>query len=234
MRTALLILAALAGPTLWAGEYAVLSTGFRIRAERHSTDGARTTLYDRDGGYSVVPTSLITGFEPEDFVPPPAAAAQPPPPTPGVDSLVAKAARQHGVHPALIASVIAAESSFDPSAVSPKGAQGLMQLMPATAAELGVAHPFDAGENIQGGASYLKQLLDRYAGFDNQLERALAAYNAGPGTVERYGGLPPYRETVDFVSRVSSRLASHSASTAASSTGPTGFDRKSSIPAARH
>ena len=230
MRALLLILAA---PALWAGEYAVLSTGFRIRAERHATDGARTTLYDRDGGYSVVPTNLITGFEPEDFVPP-AAAPQPPPPPAGVDSLVEKAARHHQVHPALISSVIAAESSFNPAAVSPKGAQGLMQLMPATAAELGVAHPFDAAENIQGGTSYLKQLLDRYAGFDNQLERALAAYNAGPGKVDQYGGLPPYRETVDFVSRVSSRLASHSASTAASSSGPTGLDRRSSIPAARH
>jgi soluble lytic murein transglycosylase-like protein len=102
-------------------------------------------------------------------------------------------------------SVIAAESAYNPAAVSVKGAIGLMQLMPETARELDV-NPLDPGQNIQGGVSYLKQLLERYSGSQNQLLLALAAYNAGPGAVERYGGLPPYAETHAFVRRVIERF----------------------------
>jgi soluble lytic murein transglycosylase-like protein len=193
---------------VWAGEYAVLSNGFRLHAERHATDGAVTTLYDGNGGYTAVRTTEITAFEAEDYVPFAAAEASPaaPPPASGVPSLVQQAAERHGLHPALISSVIAAESAFHPRAVSPKGAQGLMQLMPGTARELRVENPFDAAQNVEGGTVYLRQLWKRYQGYPNQLERAVAAYNAGPAKVDRYGGLPPYRETVDFVSRVSTRL----------------------------
>ncbi|MBI3666923.1 MAG: lytic transglycosylase domain-containing protein [Acidobacteria bacterium] len=228
MRVLWLIAPAMLGSTLWAGEYAVLKNGFRLRAERHSTDGEQTTLYDRDGGYSVIPTAFISGFEGEEEAAPPALAqlsGKGPPaeekpaggPT-GLQALAEGAAQEHGVHAGLVSSVIAAESAFNPAAVSSKGARGLMQLMPSTARELGVSNAFDPAQNINGGAAYLRKLLDRYAGSHNQLERALAAYNAGPVKADQYGGLPPYQETVDFVSRVSRLLARWSDGASASAT----------------
>ncbi len=103
------------------------------------------------------------------------------------------------MEPELIHAVIRQESGYDPYAVSHKGAKGLMQLMPATAKRFGVKDVFDPAENVQGGVKYLRQLLDRYDG-DRRL--ALAAYNAGEGAVDRFGGVPPYRETQDYVDRI--------------------------------
>jgi soluble lytic murein transglycosylase-like protein len=114
------------------------------------------------------------------------------------DPLIRLAARRHNVPAALVKAVIAAESSFDPSAVSPKGAMGLMQLMPGTADDMGVDEPFHDEQNVHGGTRYLRWLFDRYGDW----LRTVAAYNAGPEAVERYGGVPPYRETREYVQRV--------------------------------
>jgi soluble lytic murein transglycosylase-like protein len=114
------------------------------------------------------------------------------------DPLIDEVARAHSVPPALVKAVIAAESAFDPGAISRAGAQGLMQLMPATADQLGVVDPFSAPQNVYAGTGYLRELIDRYG----DLPQALAAYNAGPTAVDKYGGIPPYRETQAYVARV--------------------------------
>ncbi len=129
-------------------------------------------------------------------------------------SIIGEAAREHALDPHLLTEVIRAESGFNPRAVSPAGAKGLMQLMDATARSLGVQDPFDPVQNVRAGARYLAKLLERYGG---DVRRALAAYNAGPGAVDRYNGVPPYRETQQYVEKILARLDS---SPAASRSGP--------------
>jgi soluble lytic murein transglycosylase-like protein len=137
------------------------------------------------------------------------------------DPYIELVAAETGLSPSLIKAVALVESGFDPQALSPKGAQGLMQLMPATAKQLGVRNAFDPGENLRAGARYLRSMLDE---FDGDLNLALAAYNAGPAAVRRHGGVPAYRETRDYVSKVRDKLGqgSRSPKLSASSASPKG------------
>lgn len=181
-----------------ATDVALLSNGFSIRHERRETMGAVTRLYlgtDDSAGYVDVPTQQIAAIEAETPAPMAQSAAK----APSTDDVVAAASSKTGIDPDLISSVIEAESGFNSHAVSRKGARGLMQLMPATAAQLGVKDAFDPQENVQGGSMYLRDLL-----IQNHLDlaRALAAYNAGPQRVAQYHGVPPYYETHAYVSRV--------------------------------
>lgn len=185
-----------------AADLAILKNGFSIRHERREVINQVTRLYlEANGsGYIDVPTEDIVSFE-KDTTPKPAAVpanastfrAQ------NIADVVGPASQKHLIDPALITSVIRAESGFNPRAVSPKGAQGLMQLMPGTAAKLGVQNAFEPTANVEGGTAYLHELLEYYHW---DLVKALAAYNAGPQRVAQYGGVPPYRETHAYVARV--------------------------------
>jgi soluble lytic murein transglycosylase-like protein len=143
--------------------------------------------------------SLVSAAMNQDSAPAPAAR---------FEGLIGDSAASNGVDPALIKAIIANESSFDPSATSPTGAQGLMQLEPGTAAGLGVTDPYDPAQNIAGGTRYFKGLLERYNG---DVRLALAAYNAGPSAVEKYAGVPPYVETQRYVEAVLGSYAKYKA-----------------------
>ncbi len=190
-----------------AAELAVLRNGFTLKHERHEVMGETTRLYfgatDKDG-YVDVATDQIVSYEPAPPDPQPeqpaAATAQAPAPKPvTVDQAVTAASDTHDIDPDLINSVIHFESRGNVRAVSPKGAQGLMQLMPDTASKLGVKNSFDTADNVNGGTQYLHDLLIQYHG---DLVKALAAYNAGPKAVDRYRGVPPYRETRAYVANI--------------------------------
>jgi soluble lytic murein transglycosylase-like protein len=180
-------------------DYAVLKSGMRLHITGYVTENGRVKLAV-DGGTVEVLAADLVNIEPEDVFP--ANPAAPLPSIPFAD-LIRSAAKKHGLDETLVAHVIAVESNFNPRAISRKQAQGLMQLLPQTAARFAVADVFDPAQNIEAGTSYLKELLDRYRG---DLKLALAAYNAGPEMVERYGGIPPFPETQSYVQKVVSLL----------------------------
>ncbi len=177
---------------------AILRNGFAIRHERREVRGNVTRLYltAAPDNYVDVPTPELAGFEEDDA---PVLPASVPTPVISLDAVVRAACARNNVDPDLVNSLIAAESGFNPNAVSRKGAQGLMQLMPRTAAWLGVPNALDPASNVEGGTRYLRELLVHY---NNDLTKVLAAYNAGPERVEQYHGLPPYPETVAYVARI--------------------------------
>lgn len=195
-----LIAATFAGSS---AEQAILHTGHRIDADRHERDGAIVRLY-AGAGVIEIPASAVAGFETLEELPKPAAIPAPPA-VPPVEKpklqpreLVERAAQRNGLPAELLHSVASVESAYRADAVSPKGAIGIMQLMPGTAAMLN-ADPRDPEQNVEAGARHLRDLLIQYNG---ETRKALAAYNAGAGAVERYRGVPPYPETRNYVDKV--------------------------------
>ncbi len=187
-------------------QLATLRNGFTIQYARSEVAGQTTRLWlcaDAGSGYLEVSSAEIVGHEAIPKAPSPAPPAIPKTPKTAakdpLEKLIAGAAWRQGIDPDFVTSVVKAESGFNPAVVSPKGAQGLMQLMPQTAASLGVGNVLDPAANVEGGTKYLRQLLDQY---DGDAAKALAAYNAGPQRVEQYGGIPPYPETRAYVARI--------------------------------
>lgn len=225
---ALLLALALGLPAVGSAEIVVLDNGRFLKAESYRVEGDSARIGLEKGGQLVLPMvridrvlkdeivrhgehqpavvesaatrALFLGFAPE----------QQPPDTPFGD-FIFSAAKRRNVNPLLVAAIVRAESAFDPSAVSSKGARGLMQIMPSTGKRLGVAahELFDAEINIEAGVSYLEQLRARYS---DDLQLILAAYNAGENAVKRYNGVPPYRETQEYIKRIYSFLGVTSAS----------------------
>jgi membrane-bound lytic murein transglycosylase MltF len=179
---------------VFGADVAILRNGFSIRHERREVMGEITRLYlNNDGsGYVDVRSEEVDHFE-RDLTPATGTTAL------KLPDVVGSASHRYHLDPDLVNSVIRAESGFNPKAVSRKGAKGLMQLEPQTAAQLGVSDVFDPSANVDGGTRYLRELLVRY---DFDLIKALAAYNAGPQRVEQYHGVPPYYETQAYVARV--------------------------------
>lgn len=193
-----------------------LRTGFVLEADRVEAEGESLVLHTGEGRI-FVERSEVERIDDLPWVAPPVTASSVPKDAPTVTELLRHSAARHGLPEAFVSSVAEAESALKPEAVSPKGARGVMQLMPGTAAALGV-NPDEPAENIDGGAKLLRDLLLRYQNQPDQVRLALAAYNAGTGAVAKHGGVPPYRETNVYVERVLRRYRAKQATTAVSPT----------------
>lgn len=204
---AAIAVAALAVPPASRADYAVLRSGARLHITGYEQLGDKIRL-TMAGGTVEIPADDLVNVEPEDQFT--AIAAKPDLNEP-FDNLIRAAAQKHGVDEKLIAHVIAVESNYNPKAVSRKRAQGLMQLLPQTAAKYSVSNAFDPAQNIDGGTRYLKDLLAKYSG---DVKLALAAYNAGPDMVTRYGGVPPFPETQKYVRAITDKLSKDAAAPA--------------------
>jgi hypothetical protein len=198
-----------------SAEIVFLKSGRTLSVKSHKVDGERITLILRGGGEVTCDKTVVDKIEADEvpYIEPPvemigqpqdtlaAGAVQDRPMLDGAPyaEIIAAAAEAHGVDPMLVRALIQVESGYRPRARSPRGAMGLMQLMPSTAREYNVRHPFEPKANIEAGIMHLKTLIDR---FGDDVGLALAAYNAGPGAVEKFNGIPPYRETRSYVSRI--------------------------------
>jgi len=205
MRSLLSLLLWTAGMAVWtattafAGEYAILANGSRLHVDHHEIEGATVRLFCGSGTIELN-AAAVSGFEVEEKAAPVSLALSVPKDQPSLSpqQMADQAAERYGLPPELVRSVMKVESGFQPQAISPKGAVGLMQLMPGTAEILG-ANPYDPAANVDAGARYLRELLEKYHG---GLRHALAAYNAGPAAVDKYQGVPPYPETVNYIRRI--------------------------------
>jgi len=182
-------------------EIVFMTSGRTMNVAGHRIEGDMVILVLRSGGETSMPKALVARFAPDEVPWVGSTGSVEGAPLldvpPHVDAIIAKAAAEHAVDPNLVRAVIRVESAYRPKARSHKGAMGLMQLMPGTAREYGVRNAYDPAENINAGVKHLRSLLDRY-----DVRLALAAYNAGAGAVERFGGIPPYRETREYVEKV--------------------------------
>jgi hypothetical protein len=199
-----------------SAEIVFLKSGRTLSVRSHRIDGERITLTLRGGGEVTCDKTVVDKIEPDEvpYVEPAIEKTETTEETlvagpvqqdrslldgAPYAEIIAAAAEAHGVDPMLVRALIQVESGYRPRARSPRGAMGLMQLMPSTAREYNVRHPFEPKANIEAGIKHLKTLIDR---FGDDVGLALAAYNAGPGAVEKFNGIPPYRETRSYVSRI--------------------------------
>lgn len=204
----LTLLVTAAGTARASAELVFFTSGRTLSVQAHRIDGTAIVLVLRDGGEVTCDRAAIARIAPDEM-PDPGQPAPAPAPVPALsaaagpapyDTIVQQVAARQGVDAGLVRAMIAVESDWQPGATSPKGAMGLMQLMPETARQYHLANPYDPRANIEAGVRHLKALLTRYS-----LRLALAAYNAGEAAVARFGGIPPYPETRDYVTRVLAR-----------------------------
>ena len=196
------------GAPVAKADYAVLRSGVRMHISSYEVNGDQVTLVVPGGHVQILATNLLA-VEPEDSFPAlPTATVVP---TERYADFIRASAQKHGIDEKLVRLVLEAESNYNAKAVSRKNALGLMQLLPSTAAHYAVTNVFDPAQNIEAGTHYLKDLLAKYRG---NVKFALAAYNAGPEMVDRYGGVPPFTETQHYVRSITSKLAATSEITA--------------------